>query len=226
MGITQGFTLVKNFLLLTEPRQSFACGKFVCVGRNYVEHIEELGNTPDAKPLLFMKPASACARLDQPLKLPENQLCHHELELALLIGETIPVGSSPKLEQVAGIGLALDLTLRELQSELKKKGHPWEIAKAFDGSAPVSDFIPVSEFVNLNHIRFSLEKNHQLQQQGDTTKMIFPIQRLLNEISKHFTLDRGDVVLTGTPAGVSSLTSGDQLRITLEDKLLVATTVL
>lgn len=217
---------MNNFILLTEPPQSFACGKIVCVGRNYVEHIQELGNTPGERPLLFMKPCSAYVPLDAPIRLPANQVCHHELEIALLIGKTIPVGSSPKLDHVAGIGLALDLTLRELQTELKQKGHPWEIAKAFDGSAPISEFIPCAEFADRNHLQFSLEKNNQLQQVGDTTKMIFPFERLLDEISKHFTLNAGDVVLTGTPAGVSSLSSGDRLRMRLEDKLSVETTVL
>lgn len=216
---------MKNHVLLSNPPQSYTCGKVVCVGRNYVEHIQELGNTATGSPLLFMKPATACVRLDEPLHIPAQQNCHHELEIALLVGETIPAGAAADFSHIVGIGLALDLTLRDLQSMLKEKGHPWEIAKAFDGSAPVSDFIPVTEFADLGALQFSLQKNSRMQQQGDTAKMIFAFTTLLDEIAKHFTLQPGDIVLTGTPAGVSQLCSGDHLLMTLEDKLVVATTV-
>lgn len=191
-------------------------GKIVCVGRNYAAHAAELNNPlPDA-PLLFIKPATAAVPLDQPLRLPAGQgPVHHELELALLIGREIKEATPAEaLATVAGIGLALDLTLRDLQAQLKKEGHPWERAKAFDGAYPVSGFI-AARGIDLQDLRLQLWRNGQLQQDGHTGQMLWPAAVLLSEISHCFSLLPGDIVSTGTPAGVGPLVSGDRLELRL-----------
>ncbi|TDT43341.1 2-keto-4-pentenoate hydratase/2-oxohepta-3-ene-1,7-dioic acid hydratase in catechol pathway [Halospina denitrificans] len=201
--------------------------KVVCVGRNYAEHAKELENPVPAQPLLFMKPPSSVVRLEDPIVLPPgNEPVHYETELALLIGRTLrAAGETTAMEAIAGVGLALDLTLRERQSQLKASGHPWEVAKAFDGACPLSAFVPIDEFRNTDRFRFSLSVDAELRQDGDTADMIKPVPALLSYMSEHFTLEPGDVILTGTPAGVGRLESGQQLALTLEDRLRVETNV-
>lgn len=203
-------------------------GKVICVGRNYAAHARELNNPVPDQPLLFMKPSTAMVDLSAPLQLPQNRgACHHELEVALLIGA--PLHCSPPedcLAAVVGYGLALDLTLRELQDELKKKGQPWERAKAFDGACPLSPFVPAGRVDDWRKLRLTLQRNGQLQQDGACSDMLFPVEELLAEISQSFSLLPGDVVLTGTPAGVGPLESGDHLRCELRDLLTVSATVL
>lgn len=191
-------------------------GKIVCVGRNYAAHAAELDNPLPEAPLLFIKPATAAVPLDQPLQLPAGQgAVHHELELALLIGAEVRDGTPAQaLAAVAGIGLALDLTLREVQEQLKRQGHPWERAKAFDGACPLSDFIAPRE-LDLQALTLQLWRNGQLRQDGETRQMLWPAAALLSEISRCFTLLPGDVVCTGTPAGVGPLASGDRLALLL-----------
>lgn len=207
-------------------------GKIVCVGRNYAAHAQELNNPLPSAPLLFIKPASAAVPLQQPVSLPRNRgSVHHELELAVLIGAPL---SNTKAEAVApaiaGIGLALDLTLRDVQDQLKREGHPWERAKAFDGAYPVSEFVSCSG-LDLQQLTVQLWRNGQLQQDGFTSQMLFPVTALIAEISQNFSLQPGDIVSTGTPAGVGPLQSGDALIATLGEKqagdlLRVETTVL
>lgn len=209
--------------------RSFAAapGKIVCVGRNYAAHAKELNNPIPEQPILFIKPASALADLSQPLQIPADRgECHHELELALLIGaELSQAKPADCLNAVAGYGLALDLTLRELQAELKAKGHPWERAKAFDGACPLSAFIPATEVDDWRQLHLQLQRNGQLQQSGQCADMLFPIEQLLSEISQSFRLQAGDVVLTGTPAGVGPLQRGDTLHCELPGRLEVTTRV-
>lgn len=193
-------------------------GKLVCVGRNYADHAQELGNSVPSKPLLFMKPAHAVQPLQHERIYIPTQFgaCHHELELAVLISAPMRnVSAAKALDYVAGYGLALDLTLRDVQNELKAEGAPWERAKAFDGSAPLGPFVAASVFGNLQKASFQLYKNDQLQQDGKVSDMIFPVAELLAEISTVFTLEPGDVVLTGTPAGVGPLQPGDNLKMQL-----------
>ena len=192
-------------------------GKIVCIGRNYLDHVRELGNAVPEAPLLFMKPSTAIVGLDAPLRLPEARgSCHHELELAVLIGRRL-TGTSPAAarEAIAGYGLALDLTLREVQTELKNKGQPWELAKAFDGACPLSGFVRPEELPEPQAAELELLVNGERRQHGSTAQMMHPILDLIAHISRHFTLLPGDVVLTGTPAGVTALQPGDQLRLTL-----------
>lgn len=192
-------------------------GKVLCVGRNYAEHARELGNPLPAQPILFIKPATAVVDFETHWNIPTDQgACHVETELALLIGQPLSrTRRDQTLAAVAGYGIGLDLTLREVQNRLKQAGHPWEIAKAFDGSCPLTPFVPAAELSDPAALRFTLELNGQLQQQGEVTQMLFDIPRLLEAMSAHFTLLPGDVVLTGTPAGVTSLQPGDRLQLTL-----------
>ncbi len=202
-------------------------GKIVCVGRNYAEHAAELNNPVPAEPLLFIKPATAAVPLNQPLQLPAGKgAVHYETELALLIG-TPASQLSPEqaLKSVSGVGLALDLTLRDLQSQLKAKGHPWEKAKAWDASCPLSTFVQAAAIETWEHLEFSLRINGQEKQRGRAEQMLTPFAELVSYISQHFTLLPGDVVLTGTPAGVGPLTAQDRLELELQGHLLVSTRV-
>lgn len=193
-------------------------GKIVCVGRNYAEHAKELNNPVPSAPLLFIKPATSAVELNEPLEINtgHNEPVHFETELALLIGEPLS-HASPEQAQcaVAGIGLGLDLTLRELQSQLKEKGHPWEIAKGFDGACPLSPFVALDETPDWATFEFTLSINGERRQHGVASDMLFPVPQLLAEMSRHFTLLPGDVVLTGTPAGVGVLEAGSELAFTL-----------
>ncbi|NIB42732.1 fumarylacetoacetate hydrolase family protein [Pseudomaricurvus alkylphenolicus] len=199
-------------------------GKVVCVGRNYADHARELNNPVPAEPLLFIKPASALVPLAEPIELPrERGDCHIETEMSLLIGSPLSrAGEDEALEAIAGVGIGFDLTLRELQSKLKQKGHPWELAKAFDGSCPLSVFVR-PEGLDWGSVQLQLIRNGQLQQNGNSAAMITPVASLLSYISQHFSLQPGDVVLTGTPAGVGPLSVGDQLQVKLDDRLEVTT---
>lgn len=195
-------------------------GKVVCVGRNYAEHAAELGNEVPKEPLFFIKPATAMVPFAPNIQIPTQWgSCHHELEIALLITQPLTrcQDASAALAAIGGIGLGLDLTLRDVQSQLKAQGHPWERAKAFDGSCPLTPFVPVADVApNWEALGLTLHNNGELRQQGTSAQMLFPIAELLNAMSQLFSLMPGDVVMTGTPAGVGSLQVGDQLEATLQ----------
>ncbi|MBL3555080.1 MULTISPECIES: fumarylacetoacetate hydrolase family protein [Marinobacter] len=202
-------------------------GKIVCIGRNYAEHARELNNPVPDEPLLFIKPATSAVHITRPLHLPRDRgEVHFETELAVLIGRPLTNASASEAEgAILGYGLALDLTLREVQSRLKEKGHPWERAKAFDGACPLSPFVSVDR-LRRDYLTFTLDINRERQQTGDTRDMLNPIVPLIAYMSSQFTLMPGDVVLTGTPKGVGPLASGQILSLELEDALFVETTVL
>lgn len=197
-------------------------GKIVCVGRNYADHAAELNNPVPEDPLLFIKPATAAVPMAEPIHLPAGRGgCHFEGELALLIGERLSGANASEVPAaICGLGLALDLTLRELQSQLKKNGHPWEKAKGFDGACPLSPFVKLDWAPDWDNLTYSLWLNGELRQRGKTGHMLTPILDLVAYISSHFTLEPGDVVLTGTPAGVGELLHGDRLAMQLEDDWL------
>ena len=192
-------------------------GKVVCIGRNYLDHIRELNNAVPETPILFMKPSTSLAALDEPIHLPIGRgECHHEVELAVLVGRELRNADAETARRaVAGYGVALDLTLRDVQSELKKKGHPWETAKAFDGSCPLSPFLKPDAVPDPQATDLALRVNGDIRQRGNTRQMMVGILELMAHISTHFTLRPGDVVLTGTPAGVGPLHSGDELILGL-----------
>ncbi|MES9905633.1 MAG: fumarylacetoacetate hydrolase family protein [Sedimenticola sp.] len=201
-------------------------GKIVCVGRNYADHAKELNNPIPKQPLLFIKPATAAVPMVEPIVIPYDQgECHHELEMALLVGRELKDADPADIPAaILAIGLGLDLTLRDVQSRLKEKGQPWERAKAFDASCPLSEFVEPAG-IDLNNLSLQLYRNDRLQQSGNTQDMLFSPALLLADISRVFTLLPGDVVMTGTPAGVGPLLSGDRLRAELGDVLSVETTV-
>lgn len=196
--------------------------KIICVGRSYADHAKELGNAIPDRPVLFMKPPSALVSLQQGISWnPAWGNCHYECELSLRIDRTLKGETDPlkALEAVGAVTLGLDLTLRDLQDDLKQKGQPWERAKAFDGSCMLADWVDVQEVVSdWKNVHYTLQINEELRQKGDTALLIFDIGTLLADMSQVFTLEAGDVVMTGTPAGVAALQSGDQLKMSLQGK--------
>lgn len=191
--------------------------KAVCVGRNYVAHAKELNNPIPDQPLLFIKPTSAFLSTSAEIRFPVDLgTIHYECELVVLIGKQMTrVSKEQALEYAAGVGLGLDLTLRELQGDLKAKGYPWERAKAFDGSCILGPFKRLKQQDELINCDYRLFINDELKQHGDTQLMIYSIAALLSDISHAFTLFPGDVVMTGTPAGVGVLNHNDALRLEL-----------
>ena len=188
--------------------------KILCIGRNYAAHAAELGNAKPDQPMVFMKPGSAILPNNKPFYYPEySKDVHYEVEVVINIAKNGRHVAPPfAMDYVDSIGLGLDLTARDLQQKCKENGHPWEIAKAFDHSAPLSpDFYPPSDFTDLNDIEFSLEKNGQEVQHGHSRNMIFSLTELICYVSKFFRLQKGDLLFTGTPEGVGSLAVGDEL---------------
>ncbi|AJQ99045.1 MULTISPECIES: fumarylacetoacetate hydrolase family protein [Hafnia] len=196
--------------------------KVVCVGSNYGGHIKEMGGTQAAEPVLFIKPETALCDIRQPVAIPKDfGSVHHEIELAILIGTPLKQASEDRVARaIAGYGVALDLTLRDVQAECKKAGRPWEKAKAFDGSCPISGFIPEAEFGDPQNAELILSINGSVRQQGSTRDMITPILPLISYMSRYFTLRAGDIILTGTPQGVGPLVSGDMLTLSVNGNSL------
>ncbi len=187
--------------------------KILCVGRNYTEHAKELGNAVPENPVIFSKPDTALLKNNEPFYLPDfSNDVHHEVELVIKINK---VGKKikPKFARnyFSEIGLGIDFTARDKQTELKNKGLPWELAKAFDGSAPIGNFINI-ENIDLKNIDFSLQKNGTVVQKGNTTQMIFSFEEIVSFVSQYFTLKVGDLIYTGTPAGVGQVIIGDKLE--------------
>ncbi len=197
--------------------------KIICVGRNYIEHIDELKNEKPAEPIIFMKPDSALLRKNQPFYIPSfsNNL-HHEIELVIKI-DKIGKNISEKFAHryYSSVGLGIDFTARDVQDELRAKGLPWEKAKAFDQSAAIStDFIPISE-LDKENINFRLDINGETRQKGNSSQMIFTFDELVSHISNYFTLKIGDLIYTGTPAGVGAVGIDDRLQAYLGEKMLM-----
>lgn len=197
-------------------------GKVVCVGRNYAAHARELGNVVPETPMLFLKPATALVPLGPDFAIPAGRgECHHETEITVLVGSTLSgvVSEAEARAAIAGIGIGLDLTLRDVQNALKQKGHPWEVAKAFDGAAPMGPFLDPAGHADLAAITLALTVNGELRQSGSSADMVTGIVPLLQFIATIFTLQPGDIVMTGTPEGVAALQSGDALAVGLDDRV-------
>jgi 2-keto-4-pentenoate hydratase/2-oxohepta-3-ene-1,7-dioic acid hydratase in catechol pathway len=205
----------KNF---KNEKINLPLGKVICIGRNYALHAKELGNEIPESPLFFMKPKTALCDIEKPFSIPNNQgEVHFETEIAVLLAANLKQANAQQVEQaIWGFGIAFDLTLREVQNALKKSGQPWEKAKAFDGACPVSRFIDKEKFQSQ---QFLLESkiNGARVQLADTRLMLWSITELIIEMSKHFTLEAGDIILTGTPEGVGPLRSGDKLSFSLSE---------
>jgi acylpyruvate hydrolase len=198
--------------------------RIFAIGRNYAEHIKELNNERPEEPVIFTKPDTAILRNNAPFFHPDfSKDIHHEVELVLRIskeGKNIEEKFAGKYFDAIGVGI--DFTARDLQQKAKEKGLPWDIAKGFNGSAPISDrFIPVSEFKDLANINFKLEVDGKLRQSGNTSLMLFPFNQIISYLSKFFTLRAGDLIFTGTPKGVSAVAVGNKLSAYIEDEKLL-----
>lgn len=206
---------------------SWPAGKIICVGQNYADHITEMGSKVSSQAVFFIKPSTAACSLTRPIAIPAHQgACHHETELALLVGKPMKkVTPEQALTGICGFSVSLDLTLRDLQAQLKQKGHPWERAKGFDGAAPLGPWIPYMG-QNLQQLNLKLTINGRVVQQGSTELMLRDCASLVSQASECFTLQPGDVLLTGTPAGVGPLHVGDKLHVELGDLVSVTTEVI
>lgn len=198
--------------------------RIFAIGRNYVEHIQELNNERPDEPVIFSKPDTALIRNNAPFYYPDfSKDIHHEVELVLRIckeGKNIQEKFASKYYDSIGVGI--DFTARDLQQKAKEKGLPWDIAKGFNGSAPVSDkFLPVDTIKNLRDINFSLKINGELKQQGNTSLMLFGFDYIVSYLSGFFTLRTGDLIFTGTPKGVGPIKIGDKLSAYIEDEKLL-----
>lgn len=193
--------------------------KIVCVGRNYVAHARELGNEVPADPVIFIKPETALLKTGHPFSIPpfSNEV-HYECELVLRVSKKAQaITKEAAAGYIDALTAGLDFTARDLQQQLKEKGLPWEKAKGFDGSAVVGNWMPADQFKNKKDIHFCLYKNKAIVQQASTSQLIFDFDTLLVHISQYFTLEPGDLVFTGTPAGVGPVEPGDVLEGFVED---------
>jgi len=197
--------------------------KIIAIGRNYAEHAKELNNPVPSVPVIFMKPDTALLKDNKPFYHPDfSQDIHHEIEIVLKVckeGKHIS-------EKFAGnyfdeIALGIDFTARDIQSRHKEKGLPWELAKAFDGSAPVSNFLPKSEFSDMYALDFKLDINGEARQEGNTRDLLFSFEQIIAFVSQYITLKKGDLIFTGTPQGVSKVNIGDRLEGYLQGQKLL-----
>ena len=195
--------------------------KIFCIGRNYVDHAKELNNKVPTEPLVFMKPATAISK-SQDIPYPSfSSNLQYELELCILISKTATkISEEESPNHFEEIGLGIDYTARDIQTRCKEKGHSWEKAKAFDTSASFSSFVSKSQF-DLEDLNFHLHLNKNLVQKGNTKQMIFKINHLIHHVSQYFTLEKGDILMTGTPAGVGPLKIGDKLSCYLNNELVL-----
>ena len=194
--------------------------KIICIGRNYAAHAAELKNAVPKNPLIFMKPPTALLLKDKPMYYPEfTKDMHYEAEIVLKIAKNgRHVQEEFASEYYTLIAFGLDFTARDLQAKLKEKGHPWEIAKGFDNSAGLSEFINLTDLNNAEHIDFHLDLNGKTVQKGNTSDLIFSFNTLIVYVSKFFKLQQGDIIYTGTPAGVGPVKIGDKLEGYIENK--------
>jgi acylpyruvate hydrolase len=193
--------------------------KIIAVGRNYAEHAKELNNPVPTVPVIFIKPDTALLKENKPFYHPDfSEDIHHEIEIVLKISKE----GKHISEKFAGsyfneIGLGVDFTARDIQQRHKEKGLPWELAKGFDGSAPVSEFVPKSKFSDIYNLNFKLDINQQTRQQGNTRDLLFSFEHIISFVSKYITLKKGDLIFTGTPQGVGKVNIGDHLEAYLEN---------
>jgi 2-keto-4-pentenoate hydratase/2-oxohepta-3-ene-1,7-dioic acid hydratase in catechol pathway len=197
--------------------------KIICIGRNYVAHAKELNNDVPATPVFFMKPDSALVISNRPFFYPDfSNDVHHELELVIRIdrlGRSIEEKYAHKY--FSEIGLGVDFTARDLQAKQKEKGLPWEIAKGFDYSAPISEFFPVKKYEDIHKLSFNLDINGKTVQDGNSSLMIFSYEKIISYVSRFMTLKTGDLIFTGTPAGVGPVAINDRLEAYLEGEKIM-----
>ncbi len=195
--------------------------KIFCIGRNYANHAKEMNSPVPSQPMVFMKPPTALLKNNDDFYYPDfTKNLHYEVEVVLKIGKNGKQVDAPFAKSyIDSVGLGIDFTARDIQAKCKEKGHPWEIAKGFDNSAVISSFVSMDEAINENgNIEFSLKKNDEIVQRGNTTDLIFDFETLIVHVSKFFSLQKGDLIYTGTPAGVGPVVIGDVLTGYIEDK--------
>ncbi|KAJ7080424.1 hypothetical protein B0H15DRAFT_857080 [Mycena belliarum] len=192
--------------------------KIVAIGRNYAEHIKELNNTAPKEPFFFLKPTTSYVSSGGKVEIPSGIIAHHEVELGVVIGKGgRDIAQADAESHVAGYALAVDMTARNLQDQVKKRGLPWSAAKGFDSFTPIGSFIPKDKIPDPYSLNLSLKINGAFKQNGSTADMIFKIPRLIEHISSIMTLEEGDLVLTGTPSGVGQVSPGDSVQCVLAD---------
>lgn len=198
---------------IRNSNKEFIVGKIACVGKNYLEHAKELGDVIPEKPVIFLKPSSSIIFSGEKIFYPEfSNSLHYETELVVLIGKTgKKIQRYNTYDHIAGYAVGLDMTLRDLQSEAKRLGHPWTISKCFDTSTVLSEFVPASEIKNPNKLDIKLWVNGELKQNDNTSSMIFSVEEIIEYLSFYFTLEEGDIIFTGTPKGVGEVKIGDRL---------------
>jgi acylpyruvate hydrolase len=197
--------------------------KIIAIGRNYAEHAKELNNPVPTVPVIFMKPDSALLKDNKPFYHPDfSQDVHHEIELVLKIcKEGKHISEKFAANYYDEIGLGIDFTARDIQNRHKEKGLPWELAKAFDGSAPISTFLPKTQFPDLYNLNIKLDINGETRQDGNTKDLLFSFEQIIAFVSQYITLKKGDLIFTGTPPGVSKVNVGDRLEGYLQDQKLL-----
>ncbi|MDT3405252.1 fumarylacetoacetate hydrolase family protein [Mucilaginibacter terrae] len=197
--------------------------KIIAIGRNYAEHAKELNNPVPTTPVIFMKPDTALLKDNKPFYLPDfSQDVHHEIELVLKVcKEGKHISEKFAADYYDEIGLGIDFTARDIQARHKEKGLPWELAKGFDGSAPISNFLPKAQFADLYNLNLKLDINGQTRQDGNTKDLLFSFERLIAFVSQYITLKKGDLIFTGTPEGVSAVKQGDHLEGYLDGQKLL-----
>lgn len=198
---------------IRNSQKEFVVGKIACVGKNYMEHAKELGDDIPEKPVIFLKPSSSIIFSGEKIIYPEfSKSLHYETELVLLIGKTgKKILKENAIDYIEAYAVGLDMTLRDLQSESKSKGHPWTISKCFDTSTVLSEFIHKTEVNNPNSLELKLWLNGELKQHDNTANMIYSVEEIIEYLSYYFTLEEGDLVFTGTPKGVGEVNRGDKL---------------
>ena len=212
-----------GFVVLRDTGERVEVGKIVAAGKNYAEHVKEMGGGPSSEPVFFLKPSTSIVHEGEPIVFPASgRLLHHEVELGVVVSERCRrIEARDAGRFVLGYLLALDLTLRDLQDEAKKRGHPWSASKGFDCACPVSQVLGFSDFKALRGLELGLCVNGRTRQQGSTSDMIRSTEELLAAASGLFTLERGDVLLTGTPSGVGPLEPGDAVEAWLGEELRI-----
>lgn len=213
-----------NYIILqgsNNSKEKIPVSKILCLGLNYSNHISEMKSEKPKEPVVFMKPSSAIIHNGGEVVLPGfSKEIHHEVEIVIVIGKTgknIPKEEAP--DYIGGFGIGLDMTLRDIQNAAKNTGGPWTVAKGFDSSAPVSEFLAKKYFKDINDIEFKLLVNNHLKQKGNTRDMIFKFVEIISYLSSIFTLNRGDLIFTGTPEGVGPVQAGDKLTAILNDQI-------
>ena len=212
-----------NYIFKDGNRKNVPIGKLVCLARTYKRHAEEMHTNVTKDPLLFLKPASSVIFNGESIIIPSMSQClHHEVELGIVIGKKCKnVSQQESLDYVLGYLIALDITARDIQTEAKKNGWPWSIAKGFDTFAPISEVVLKEDLPNPNNIDISLKINGEIRQSSNTSHMVYSIERIIEFISHIMTLEPGDLIMTGTPEGVGEITKGDILEAGLSEICLL-----